>query len=65
MELKKEKYNKQSCFSLSDDPNFNEIFENRDKLIHYLKTEFSDRKEKVIFYYILILLKNFKNNLLL
>lgn len=46
MELKKEKY-KQTSFSLSDDPNFNEIFENRDKLINFLKTEYSDCKEKV------------------
>lgn len=46
MELKKEK-NKQSSLSLSDDPNFNEIFENREKLINFLKTEYSDCKEKV------------------
>jgi hypothetical protein len=49
MELKKEKCNKQTSYSLSDDPNFNEIFENRDKLIQFLKTEYSDCKEKVKF----------------
>lgn len=47
MELKKEKNNKQLSFSLSDDPNFNEIFENREKLINFLKTEYSDCKDKV------------------
>ena len=53
MELKKEKLNKQNCsFSLSDDPNFNEIFENRDKLISFLKSEYSECKEKVFYYFI-------------
>lgn len=47
MELKKEKCNKQASYSLSDDPNFNEIFENREKLIQFLKSEYSDCKEKV------------------
>lgn len=51
MELKREKCSKQiSPFSLSEDPNFNDIFDNREKLIQFLKSEYSECKERVIYY---------------
>jgi hypothetical protein len=34
-------------FSLYEEPNFTEIFENRDKLNKFLVSEYRDNKEKV------------------
>jgi len=34
-------------FSLCEEPNFNELFDNREKLISFLSSEYSNCKERV------------------
>ena len=43
-----------SNFSLCEEPNFNEIFENRARLIEFLESEYGVNKEKVFLYHLVI-----------